>query len=66
MKIFYSKQAQEDMVDIYVYISQQNSERVAERVINAIVKTCELLGEYPEMGRRRPELDGFGLEARSI
>ena len=61
-----SRQAVIDLEEIFVFISDRSTIAIADRVIDAIVDTCKLLSDYPEMGRRRPEYDSLGFEVRSL
>ena len=49
-----------------MYISQRSNIAIADRVIDSIVGSCQLLFDFPEMGRRRPEYDALGFEIRSF
>ncbi len=66
MNNFYSKTAQFDIDEIFVYIAKQSDTSISDEVIDSITSTCDLIGDFPEMGRRRPEFDDFGYEVRSI
>jgi plasmid stabilization system protein ParE len=61
-----SRQANLDLEEIFVYISQRSNISIADRVIDSIVESCQLLIDFPEMGRRRPEYDALGFEIRSF
>ncbi|MGI0495441.1 type II toxin-antitoxin system RelE/ParE family toxin [Alkalinema pantanalense CENA528] len=47
--------ADEDLLDIWFYISADNVE-AADRVLDRIDARCESLGHNPEMGTQRDEL----------
>ena len=66
MTLVYSLAAAEDLESIYSYILDQAGPAVAKKVLYAITGICERLKDYPNLGRRRPELDVLGFEARSI
>ena len=51
-----SKEAENDLDDIFVYWAERASLDIADRLIDAIVDRFWLLGEYPESGR---ECDGI-------
>lgn len=66
MEVKYTDSSQWDIESIYGHIAREGGIASADRVIDAIVATCEGLGEFPSMGRRRPELDGRDMHVRSI
>lgn len=41
-------------------------ERAAKEAVETLLERCEDLARFPEMGRRRPELDGLGVQVRGI
>ena len=52
-------QAEEDLIDIWSYIADDNSE-AADRLLDEIDKTCDTLADNPKLGRRREDLsDGL-------
>ncbi len=53
--LIWTPQAREDLVEIYTYIGCDNP-AAAERVFNALETKVELLGEFPRLGVRRPEI----------
>lgn len=61
--VFYTKQAREDLLDIWVYIAPRNAEAVADRVYDSIEQACKLLALHPQLGVRRPEIAD---DARSL
>ena len=61
-----SRQAEIDLEEIFVFISERSTVTIADRMIDSIVDSCKLLIDYPEMGRRRPEYDSLGFEIRSL
>ena len=46
-----SKEAENDLDDIFAYWAERASLDIADRLIDAIVDRFWLLGEYPESGR---------------
>lgn len=66
MALIYTQDAQADIESIYEYIASEAGLATADRMIDAITGVCSDLESFPGMGRRRPELDGHGLEVRSI
>ena len=55
-KIYIIEEAENDLVDIYNYISIHDSNRKAEQVIDKLEKACLLLETFPHRGRIVPEL----------
>src|SRR5947209_13705358 len=51
-----------DLDEIWLYIAQNASVEVAERLINSITRTFPLLAANPNIGRHRPNL-GQGLRS---
>ncbi len=62
-EVRYSRRAREDLLDIWLYIAQQHSEAVADRVIDRIEYACQALARHPQLGPARPEIAD---EARSL
>ena len=50
MRILWTKSAEENLKHIEEYIAQDNSETAINVVVN-IVKSVEMLSNYPEIGR---------------
>jgi toxin ParE1/3/4 len=48
-------QAEEDLIDIWSYIADDNSD-AADRLLNEIDDTCDTLADTPHAGRRREDL----------
>jgi toxin ParE1/3/4 len=55
--------AEQDLEEIWAYVTEDASPATADRLIDAIIDRFELLGEQPRMGRLRPE---FGEGVRSF
>ncbi len=66
MEVKYTEASQSDIESIYEYIARAGGIASADRIIEAVTATCGDLGEFPGMGRRRPELDDLDREVRSI
>ena len=47
--------AEEDLIDIWVHIAQDN-EKAADELLDEIEKRCTLLSEFPHMGQKRPDI----------
>jgi toxin ParE1/3/4 len=58
-----SRRAREDLLDIWLYISRQNSKAAADRVFDRIEEACRALARHPELGPARPEIAD---DARSL
>ena len=54
-EIFRRPDAEADLDDLWLFIAQDDPV-YADRFIDRIADTCNLLGENPLMGRSRPEL----------
>lgn len=50
-----TSQANDDLIDIWVFIAQK-SPMAADRFLDTINEKCHLLGDAPELGARREEL----------
>jgi toxin ParE1/3/4 len=48
-------QAEQDLIEIFRYISRDNAP-AADKLVRAINSKCELLARSPMIGRARPEL----------
>lgn len=55
--------AEQDLEDIWLYVAEDASPTMADRLIDAIVDRFDLLAEQPAIGRLRPE---FGAGVRSF
>jgi toxin ParE1/3/4 len=55
-KVRFTRQAREDLLDIWLHIAPHNSEAVADRVYDHIEQTCQLLRQHPRLGPVRPEI----------
>jgi toxin ParE1/3/4 len=51
-----SPAAEEDLVEIWLYLVQNASEQVADRIVDEISDTCRHLAQHPLIGRARDEL----------
>lgn len=62
-KVRYSRLARKDLLDLWQHIELQTSEAAADAICDRIENACQVLTEYPQLGRARPEIaDG----ARSL
>lgn len=66
-KVYIISDAEEDILDIYYYVSISDSLGKAEHLLHKIKETCLSLTELPERGHVPPELDRIGVtEYREI
>lgn len=54
--ILWSPEAQADLEDIWNYYAEVASRDVANSIVRAIDKTCQMLEEHPLAGRAREEI----------
>ncbi len=54
-RVIFAPEADDDLMEIARYIAKRNLP-AAERFIDAVYETGELLANHPEMGRTRDEL----------
>jgi toxin ParE1/3/4 len=55
MRIVRTARAEEDLIEIWTYIAKDN-ENAADRTLDALERKTRLLGLYPQIGRRRPDV----------
>jgi toxin ParE1/3/4 len=48
-------QAEEDLIDIWLYIAQDNP-GAADRLLDTIEEKCSLLADHPQLGPARPDI----------
>ena len=60
-KIFILTEAEEDIFEIYRYISTNDSFSHAEYVFEKIKNVCQSLSELPKRGHVPPELEWIGV-----
>jgi toxin ParE1/3/4 len=63
MRYRLSELAEQDLLEIWLYVAADASSERADRLLEAIGHRFELLAVNPRMGRRRPE---FGSDVRSF
>jgi toxin ParE1/3/4 len=56
LPIILSPEADEDLIEIWSYLAQQASDRVADRQLSEIETVCSTLETWPHSGRKRDEL----------
>ena len=54
-RVFYTHQADRDLLDLWLYIAQDNP-AAADRQLEAIHASCERLAEYPGIGQGSPDI----------
>jgi plasmid stabilization system protein ParE len=66
IKLSYTAAAQKDLVEFFrSQIGKVGAAR-AEYALESVVDRCEDLARFPQMGRRRPDLDAFGMLVHAI
>jgi toxin ParE1/3/4 len=63
-RVIRSPQAEQDLREIWLFIATDN-EGAATRLLRSIAEKCDLLADFPGMGRLRPEL-GHGLHSFTV
>jgi len=56
-----AEDAEQDLIDIYRYVSLHNSVEKAAYVLDQLESLCSRLTELPERGHVPPELDRIGV-----
>lgn len=54
-QVIHSNQARLDLLSIWLYIAEDNP-NAADKLLDNIGSTCELLGENPKLGQARPDI----------
>ena len=54
-EILLTPQAQDDLIDIWMFTAEANRE-AADRLMDAVKEKCQTLASMPEMGKAREEL----------
>jgi len=52
----FTRQAREDLLDLWSYIAERSSEATADKVYDRIEQGCQILKQNPQIGRARPEI----------
>jgi len=60
-KVYTISDSEEDILDIYMYVSIYDAEEKAKYLLEKIEDTCFNLAEYPERGHVPPELERIGV-----
>ena len=62
-----SSEAEEELDGIWLYTARQSGRfEIANRLIDAIADRCWLLGQHPQLGRRRDHDLRLGLRSFSV
>ncbi len=61
-KVVIDPQAKRDLQEIFYYVVTNDSITVADKLLNALEKTCNKLEEYPERGHIPQELRQTGIK----
>ena len=66
-KVYLISEAEEDLYELYNYVSRRDSIEKAEYAIEKIHEACLNLSEFPNRGHTPPELERIGfLEYKEI
>ncbi len=60
-EVFLTKQAEEDIIEIYDYVAKYDSVRKAHNLIEKIHESCLSLKKHPNRGHSLPELERINL-----
>ncbi len=66
MKILFSEEAIDDLVDLDEFLTFSDSSARAEGIISGIQKTCQSLAKFKEQGHVLPELAGYRTKYREV
>lgn len=55
MRLRYTRRAELDLIEIWKYIARDRP-LTADQVLRRINRQCRSIADFPEMGRRRPDL----------
>ena len=60
-EVFLTKDAEDDIIEIYRYILENDSENSANNVFKKIKETCLSLISFPDRGHNPPELNRIAV-----
>lgn len=60
-KVFLIADAEKDIIEIYDYISQNDSTDKTENLLQKLEETCNSLSQSPNRGHTPPELERIGI-----
>lgn len=55
MRIVRTARAEEDLIEIWIYIARDN-QRAADQILDELDKKTRILSVYPRAGRERPDI----------
>ena len=61
-KVLIDPQAKQDLKELFIYVALNDSISMADKLLDAIEKTCCKLEEYPERGHIPQELKLTGIK----
>ena len=61
-KVLIDPQAKQDLKELFIYVALNDSISMADKLLDAIEKTCYKLEEYPERGHIPQELKLTGIK----
>ncbi len=61
-KVLIDPQAKQDLKEIFIYVALNDGISMADKLLDAIEKTCYKLEEYPERGHIPQELKLTGIK----
>ena len=60
-QVFLTNEAEEDIMDIYNYVSTRDLPGRADKLFDKLKDTCLSLNEFPERGHNPPELERINI-----
>jgi len=66
VKVFFSEEAIDDLVDLDGFLSVSESPERADAIVSGIQEACRKLGKFPDQGHVPPELDGYKTPYREV
>lgn len=61
-KVIFSETAEDDLFEIYKYVFFNDSQSIADNLIDRLRRKCFELEEYPDRGHLLPELQLFNIQ----
>lgn len=55
-RLRFTRQARQDLLDIWLYLALRASEAVADQIYDRIEERCQFLRRHPRSGPARPEI----------
>ena len=66
MKLFFTEEAIDDLVDLHDYLAAMESFKRAEDILSGIQEACQKLVKFPDQGHSSPELEDYKAKYREI